>query len=480
MTQIALQARAVQTTAFSPRLQQAVRLLQLSSLDYAQALHEAADANPFLEIEHMRPEDTAVAGTVTEAPEGPESDWMAACAMDRLSSGGTSAGRKLSHDDSSDALNRIPLADSLQAHLHAQLGVLRLGSDEKLLAAALVESLDDDGYLRTPLEDIGCAFSEDGAIDDDLRCALRTALCRVQSLDPPGVGARDVSECLRLQLPRLADCRQRELARRIVRDHLALLAARNLRRLAAALGEPLADVQGAVDCIRRLNARPGWQYGEGAARIVTPDVIVRKIRGAWTTVFNDATLPRVQLHERYASLFEKHRGSEHAELTGCLERAKWMVQNLTQRAATIRHVAQEIVARQALFLEYGALAMRPLGLREVADAVGVHPSTVSRTAHHKYMATPFGVFEFRSFFSRGMDHSGGGASAPSALKALIGELVAAEPCGSPLSDAELARQLAGQGFRIARRTVTKYRQGLHLAPVDQRRAACSNRFELQE
>ncbi len=249
---------------------------------------------------------------------------------------------------------------------------------------------------------------------------------------------------------------------------------------AAEANPPPADVQDAVDCIRRLNARPGWQYGESAARTVTPDVIVRKIRGAWTTVLNDTTLPRVHLHKSYASLFEKHRRSEHAEMTGCLERAKWTVQNPTQRATTIHHVAQEIVARQQLFLEYGALAMKPLGLREVADAVGVHPSTVSRTAPHKYMATPFGVFEFRSFFSRGMDHSGGGASAPGALKALIGELVAAEPGGSPLSDAELARQLAGQGFRIARRTVTKYRQGLHLAPVEQRRAARSNRFETQE
>jgi RNA polymerase sigma-54 factor len=463
MTFFALQTRAIQAPNFSPRLQQAVRLLQMSSLDYAQALHEAAEANPFLEFEEVQaagePDPDAFAS------EGP--DWSDAATLDRLSSGTSAPRAALSHEESSDLLQRIPLPASLREHLHAQLGVLRLDEEERMLAAAVVESLDDDGYLRISLGEIGAVVGESG---EDDAAALHTALRRVQSLDPPGVGARSVSECLLLQLSAVEDPALCELARRIAADHLELLASRNLQRIATALGQPVSRVKQAADCIRKLNARPGWQYGDSTAAFITPDVIVRKRKGVWRAVLNDAAVPRVKLHQAYARLFEQHRGSDDAQMSGCLERARWTLQNLAQRMSTIQAVAQEIVVKQKLFLEYGPMAMKPLGLREIADAVGVHPSTVSRTVHHKYMATPAGVFELKYFFSRGLAHRGG-ASAPTAVKELVRKLIAAEARQAPLSDAELARQLEQQGFRIARRTVTKYRQALHIDPVERRSAA---------
>lgn len=462
MSSIALRARPIQTIAFSPRLQQAVRLLQLSALDYAQALHEAADANPFLELEEA------------PAPDGPDAPgfegaaWASDAAPDRRSTGPAMAGARLSHDEGADALQRIPAAVSLRDHLHAQLGVLRLDAQERLLAAAVVESLDDDGYLRISLEEIGAVVGEAG---EDAVPALKAALSRVQALDPSGVGARSVSECLVLQLGAIDDAAQRELARGMVSGHLEDLASRNWQRIALALGEPVARIKLAAERIRKLDARPGWRLDAQAPAFVTPDVIVRKRRGVWTAMLNEATVPRVKLHQAYARVCEQQGATASTELRGCLESARWTVHNLGQRVSTIRDVAQAIVAKQKLFFDYGPLAMKPLGLREIADAVGVHPSTVSRAVHHKYMDTPAGVFELRYFFSRGMQHAHRGASAPTALRQLVGELIAAEPSGAPLSDAELARRLADQGFRIARRTVTKYRQALRIDPVELRAAA---------
>ncbi|SCK21165.1 RNA polymerase, sigma 54 subunit, RpoN/SigL [Variovorax sp. HW608] len=456
--------RPAQLTAFSPRLQQAVRLLHLSSLDYAQALQEAAEDNPFLDFEDATPAAT----DAIEAPEaaGPDPNESRDF-IDRL--GPAARGAVLSHEESADALQRLPVAASLRQHLHAQLGVLRLGERERMLAAAVVESLDDDGYLRISLDDIAAVVREDGEDAAELDADLFGALRRVQALDPPGVGARSVSECLLLQLPRIADPILRDTVRRIASGHLELLARHHLKRLADALGEPLVRVREAGECIRRLDARPGWKYDATPTPFVTPDVFVRKRRGVWTAVLNESAMPRLNLNQDYARLFERQACERNPALAGCLERARWTVQNLAQRAATIHDVAQAIVAKQKLFLDYGPLAMKPLTLRAVADAVGVHPSTVSRTVHHKYIATPSGVFELKYFFSRGLAHRSGRATAPTAIKELLRELISSEQDGAPLSDATLARMLGEQGFSVARRTVTKYRQAMNIEPVDWRR-----------
>ena len=472
MTAIRLQPRLAHTINFSPRLQQAVRLLQMSTLDYAQALQEAALSNPFLEVEvptqasEMPADDGDT--DAARAADRAEIEW--AQGLDRLAVNEPAASQRLSHDDSFDLLQQAPVRMCLRAHLHAQLGVLRLDSRERFLADAVVEALDDDGYLRLSLDELSEALGT-GTASDPQAHELRTALCRVQALDPAGVAARSVAECLTLQLRGVGDDAVRQLALRIVAEHLPLLATRKLQRLAQQVDASEAETQRAVDCILKLDPRPGARYGDVEARVVVPDVIVRKVRGVWKTALNGGALPRVRVHQSYAALFERHRQGGDAAMKACLDQARWTVQNATQRVSTILDIATAIVARQKLFLEHGHLAMKPLGLREVADAVGVHPSTVSRAVHHKYLATPHGVFELHHFFSRGMAHAGGGASAPVALQALIQELIAAERADAPWSDAALARELAQQGFRIARRTVTKYRQGLNIDPVERRRAA---------
>ncbi|KQU84296.1 hypothetical protein ASC78_10715 [Variovorax sp. Root318D1] len=469
---IALQARQVQAPVFSPRLQQAVRLLQMSAQEYAQALRDAAELNPFLEID-APPQDgggAEAAPAQAQAETEAAADLEAAAVLDRVTGAPASSERHLSHDESFDVMQRVPLPDSLRAHLHGQLGVLRLSAREMAFARAVVEALDDDGYLRISPGDIGAALGETGA---EAERELRTALRRVQALDPAGVAARSVAECLCLQLAAASDDAANEgirrLARRMLEEHIGLLAAHDIGKLAKALDASVQHVQSAIDCIRRLNPHPGWQFGETAARIVIPDVTVKKVRGIWKTSLNASALPRVRLNSAYAQLFEKHGGSQCPAMKECLEQARWMVGGVSQRAATILNVARAIVARQKMFLEHGPLAMKPLGLREIADEVGVHPSTVSRTVHNKYLATPAGIFELQHFFSRGLNHAAGGASAPVALQGLIRELIAVEKPVAPLSDAALARQLAQQGFRIARRTVTKYRQSMNIDPFERRR-----------
>jgi RNA polymerase sigma-54 factor len=394
-------------------------------------------------------------------------DIEAAAAFEHITAAPPSGTRHLSHDESSDLMQRVALPASLAAHLHAQVGVLRLSERDGALAHAVVEALDDDGYLRISLADIALALGENPELCEG---ELRTALVRVQALDPAGVGARSVPECLCLQLDAIAPAPVRALARCILERHIDLLAAQDFAGIARAAGAPLAEVQCAVAGIRRLNPRPGWGHGETGARIVVADVTVKKVRGAWRTSLNAHAVPRVRLNTACAQLLDTRRGARTGALKAYLEQARWMVGTVAQRTSTILDVSRAIVARQQMFLEHGPLAMKPLGLKEIADEVGVHASTVSRTVHNKYIATPAGVFELQYFFSRGLQHAAGGASAPVAVQQLIRELIAIEPPGAPLSDAALARQLAQQGFHIARRTITKYRQTLDIDPVERRRA----------
>lgn len=463
MNALTLQSRAVQTTAFSPKLQHAVRLLQMSSLEFARALHDEAQSNPFLEIDEAT--DQHAPADQAEASDGRHEDnlWAAEYegAMGRQGPSSTAG------EDGLTALQGLAVPISLRDHLHAQLGTRRLTARERVCAQTVADAIDDDGYLRVSLDELAVVLGESGS---QLRAELERALAHVQACDPCGVGARTVSECLCLQLAQAPASACRDLCIRLVTEHLQLLASHNLQRLCKAAGASLEEAQEAVQCIRRLNAHPGWQYGGEVAQAITPDVTVRKHKGVWATKLNASALPRVQLNHLYAALADKDRGSLNPETAGCLEQARWTVSNVNQRLMTILQIARAIVARQTLFFDYGPLAMKPLGLKEIADEVGVHPSTVSRTVRNKYMATPWGVMEMRRFFSRGMEHSTGRSSAPTALKELLSEMIGSECSDAPLSDAELTRLLSQQGFSIARRTVTKYRQGLGVEAVDRRRS----------
>jgi len=335
-----------------------------------------------------------------------------------------------------------------------------------LLAKAVVESLDDDGYLRMPLADVVSGAD----VDPPANVAeLRIALCRVQALEPSGVAARSVAECLLLQLPAIVCPEQRAVAAAVVNDHLDCLAANEMTRLARLLGREPAYVEAVCGCIRHLDPRPGWRFDGGQTPYITPDVVVRHWRGQWSVALNPAIVPRVRVNQQYAQLFQRHRNCHDEELAAHLQEARWTVRNVEQRFSTILSVAQAIVKRQRRFFELGTLAMRPLALREIADEVGVHESTVSRVTNNKFMSTPLGVFELKYFFSRAMTARNGGSYSATAIRGLIKDLIEAESPHEPLSDVQIARVLAQQGLTVARRTVTKYRQLLRIAPVERRR-----------
>jgi RNA polymerase sigma-54 factor len=451
-TTLSLHVSTSLQTALSPRLQRAVRLLQMSSLDFAQEVRQAVEVNPFLEQDET-PAEPAEDSASDEAP-----------AAENWAIEGKSGARVADADGVFDTLEAHT---SLADHLLGQVSVLPLGMRDRVLAAAVIESLEDDGYLRTPLEEVGAALQ---LLPAASAAELRIALRRVQSLEPAGVGARTVSECLTLQLDEVGPPETRALAAAILRDHIDALAARDTRGLARRLGCMPAAIDAAFAAIRRLDPHPGWRFAEPSVHYITPDVIARKVRGQWKAVLNEAVVPRVRLNRTYVELFQRYRDAQHGELGAHLQEARWTLRNLEQRFSTIQGIAQAILKRQHHFLAYGSLAMKPLALRDIADEVGVHESTVSRVTNNKFIATPCGVFELKYFFSRGMATSSGGSCSPTAIRGLIAEMIAEEAPGEPLSDVEIARRLAAQGLMVARRTVTKYRQALHVDPAERRRA----------
>lgn len=466
-----------QSAVLSPRQQHAVRLLQMSSLDFAALLRDKLGRNPFLETEEGDEADpTALSenGAASVAEPEPalalgeiDGDFIER-GDDRDLWHSDARGIVRAHDDDGGAsvLDSMAVETRLNAHLESQLKLLPLPQRDLVLARVVVESLDDDGYLRTPLEELlGVTGLEPAPTLSEMRIALNL----VQSLDPAGVGARSVAECLLLQLPTIACERTRELARTIVGTHLHALAARDIATLSRELGEPPATVEAACDRIRRLDPHPGWQLGGAQIAYVVPDVVAKKTRGRWSVQLNPAVVPRVRLNRVYADLFRRHGAAAHGEMAEHLHEARWTLRNIEQRFATILDVAGAIVRRQQHFLDYGEMAMKPLGLREIADEVGVHESTVSRVTNNKYLATPTGVFELKRFFSRAMVSTNGRTFSGTAVRGLIRDIVEAESPHAPLSDAEIARQLEQQGLRVARRTVTKYRQLLKLDTVDRRR-----------
>jgi RNA polymerase sigma-54 factor len=342
-----------------------------------------------------------------------------------------------------------------------------MGSRDRALAHMVVDSLDDDGYFKLSFEELAALVpAEHDVRAEDFLAALRL----VQSLDPAGVAARNLEECLELQLLTLQeDTPGRACALDIVRGrHLQLLGNREWARLQHAVACDENTLHTARGLIRTLDPKPGHRFGSPEARYVVPDVVVRKVRERWVASINPASLPRVRLNRAYAEALQ-NRGSSQS-LSRQLQEARWLLRSIEQRFATIQRVADAIVARQRGFFEYGEVAMKPLTLKLIAGELGLHESTVCRVTNSKYMATPRGLFEFKHFFSRRLATESGGAASATAVRAVMKELIAAEDPRAPLSDAELARLLAQQGLRVARRTITKYRALMRLPSVDVRRA----------
>ncbi len=450
MTNAVLGLRLKQQLTLTPRLQQSVKLLQLSALECVQELHQAIAQNPFLE--------EALESADTRSQE--EADSTTSDDLDFSSVGAGSAS-----EDTPDWTEWTAAPSTLRDQLREQLLLLGLTERDFALANLIVDALDEDGFLRQPLAEL--AAMEPGIAPGELETALRI----VQTLEPSGIAARDLAECLGLQLNALdGDTPERALATEIVQSKLELVAAHDHERLREALGCTEERLRLALELIRSLEPRPGSKLGSFEPRAIVPDVIVRKEKKRWIVSINSAIYPRIRVNQQYAEQFRQVREGETALLAQHLQEARWLVRNLEQRFLTIQRVAEAVVARQRNFFDYGDLAMRPLTLREIADELGLHESTVSRATSHKYMATPRGVVAFKRFFSRQLATTSGGSCSATAIRALLREFIAAEDRRNPLSDVQLTELLADRGVKVARRTVTKYRRSMQLPAVDFRRA----------
>ena len=450
----AIALRLRQHLTLTPQVQQALRLLQMSALEFAQEMDQALSSNPFLE-------ETADAPP-TPPRESSSSSIEEVVVPQEASTAGSSAERD--HEEWSGASEVQP---TLREHLREQLMISPMGSRDRALAHMVIDSLDDDGYFKLSFDELAALVpAEHDVRAEDFLAALRL----VQSLDPAGVAARSLEECLELQLlPLDEDTPGRACALDIVRGrHLQLLGNREWARLQHAVACDEHTLHTARALIRTLDPKPGHRFGSTEARYVVPDVVVRKVRERWVASINPASLPRVRLNRAYAEALQG-RGSSQS-LSRQLQEARWLLRSIEQRFATIQRVADAIVARQRGFFEYGEVAMKPLTLKLIAGELGLHESTVCRVTNSKYMATPRGLFEFKHFFSRRLATESGGAASATAVRAVMRELIAAEDPRAPLSDAELARLLAQQGLRVARRTITKYRALMRLPSVDVRRA----------
>ncbi|CAG4916645.1 RNA polymerase factor sigma-54 [Paraburkholderia gardini] len=488
-----IELRTRQSLALTPRLQQSVRLLQLSSLEFQQELRTALDTNPFLEYDASQTEDVALAaestGEATQASGEPVSAG-AETAADAPVSGSADASLhdepagEYSGDYSADSFGRgssryngdsegSDPADwarsqpSLHEQLHDALRLYPLNERDREVARLIIESLDDDGYLRQDLADLADVFDvEPELTEHELLVALRL----VQSLDRPGVGARSLSECLKLQLDCMDnDTPGRDAAIQIVEHHLERLARREQAELQKQTGCSADELRIACALVRKLDPKPGNYYGNAEDNYVVPDVIVRQVRSKWVVSINPAVMPRARIHRRYAELFAQSAGTSRSPLAQQLQEARWLIRNAQQRFDTIQRVAECIVAHQRAFFQYGEIALKPLVLRDVADELGLHESTISRATGNKYMATPRGIFEFKHFFPRELGTESGGTCSAAAVRALLKEMIAAENTHDPLSDVTLARMLADQGVLVARRTVAKYRHLMKLPPAELRR-----------
>jgi len=478
-----LQLRLSQHLTLTPQLQQSIRLLQLSTLELNQELERILQENPLLEREDDAREAPASAETAlrtaetAQAPDTAETD--ASAAETDASATETDGGEAAVLDDAplpgfrdegedGEQQQIAAEAPTLRAHLLSQISLKKLSARDHQLVALLIDSLDDDGYLTQSLEEIAALLPAELEVDLD---ELQIALKHLQHLDPAGVGARGLGECLALQLAALPqDTPHRAEALETAKNHLETLAARDFTRLKKLLRCDDAALRAVQKLITGLNPKPGRNFASDETRYVVSDVIVKKVKGVWLASLNPDAMPRLRINRLYAEILSRNRNAGSQQLASQLQEAKWLIKNVQQRFDTILRVAQAIVDRQRNFLEHGEVAMRPLVLREIADTLSLHESTVSRVTTQKYMHTPRGIFELKYFFGSHVTTEAGGAASSTAIRALIKQLVAAENARRPLSDGQISEILSQQGIMIARRTVAKYRETLQILPANLRKS----------
>ncbi|HTT40208.1 MAG TPA: RNA polymerase factor sigma-54 [Burkholderiales bacterium] len=478
-----LQLKLSQHLTLTPQLQQSIRLLQLSTLELNQEIERFLQDNPLLE----REDDTEEQGSPAEPGPPTATDFVSSATTSTTNSEREEEARPEApeidadwrddgsggyggHDDGEESEFPQLAADSpsLREHLLWQINLLQCPDRDKRIVALLVDTLDDDGYLTQDLDELAAMFPAEMEIEIS---ELAIALKHLQHLEPAGIGARNLSECLALQLTAMPeDTPHRADALQTVRNHLDLLAGRDFAKLRKLLRCTDDTLRGVQNLITRLNPRPGARFSKNEARYIVPDVVVKKVKGMWRASLNPDAMPRLRINRMYADILHRNRDSSLQQLSGQLQEAKWLIKNVQQRFETILRVSQAIVDRQRHFFEHGEVAMRPLVLREIADTLGLHESTVSRVTTQKFMLTPRGIFELKYFFGSHVTTETGGACSATAIRALIKQLVAEEDSRRPLSDSQISEILGKQGIVVARRTIAKYRESLQILPVNLRKS----------
>ena len=474
MLKPSLQLKLGQQLTMTPQLQQAIRLLQLPALELQAHIRELLETNVMLEpMEDAEGTGTfeAAGGEAPAQPQAPERPQESAVEVLDEGWGEHSVGPAEAAWSGDDDERQQEFADSagqsLREHLSWQLELVKLEPRELAIARAIVDAISDDGYLTESLEEIATTLRP------EIECGapeVEAVLAGVQALDPPGVGARSVGECIELQLRQLDPATPGfNTAIEIARRHLELVAERELSLLRRELRATEEEITCALALVRSCHPRPGSTVSAGAAEYVVPDVFVRRTDHGWAVEINAATLPRVRLNQSYASLIG--RNASHATMRAQLQEARWLLKSLEIRHETLIKVARSIVERQTAFLEHGEEHMRPMILKDIAEAVAMHESTISRVTSGKYMHTPRGVFELRYFFSSQVEGADGSGTSSTAIRAKIRKLVKEEDADNPLSDGRIAELLSGEGIPVARRTVAKYREAMGIAPSNERRRA---------
>lgn len=478
-----LQLKLGQHLTMTPQLQQAIRLLQLSTLDLQTEIQQTLEENPMLEIdEEQATADNSKEQSETEIAAGDQnidletkqeipdemptdSNWDDIYDVTTANASGTQS----SSDSNNDFLeNQSVAGNSLAEHLLWQLQNTPISDNDLLIAVSIIDSINDDGYLTTSIEDIHQDLISEADIDLD---EVEAVLHRIQRMDPIGVGARDLRECLLLQLeqfdqqdPIIPDVRM------LISEHLDLLGAHDYARLQRKIRRNEEELQALILFIQSLNPRPGSLISSNTAEYVVPDIYVRKIKGKWVVELNQDAAPKIRINELYASHVKSSgRSKDGTFLRNSLQEARWFLKSLQSRHETLYRVGNAIVQRQRLFLEYGDEGMKPMVLRDIAEELEMHESTISRVTTQKYMHTPRGVFEFKFFFSSHVSTADGGECSATAIRAMVKKLIDNENPQKPLSDNKISSFLVKEGINVARRTVAKYREAMSIPPSNERK-----------
>lgn len=470
-----LQLRLSQQLAMTPQLQQAIRLLQLSTLELQQELQQALESNPLLEqidtheeIDTRETQDSETLDTADalEQKEMPEELPLDA-SWDTIYTAGTPSGTSGDYIDDELPVYQGETTQTLQDYLMWQVELTPFSDTDRAIATSIVDAVDDTGYLTVPLEDILESMGDEEIDIDEVEAVLK----RIQRFDPVGVAAKDLRDCLLIQLSQFDKTTPwLEEARLIISDHLDLLANHDFRTLMRVTRLKEDVLKEAVNLIQSLDPRPGQSIQTGEPEYVIPDVLVRKHNEYWTVELNSDSIPRLQINQHYASMCNNARNDGDSQfIRSNLQDAKWLIKSLESRNDTLLRVSRCIVEQQQAFFEQGEEYMKPMVLTDIAQAVEMHESTISRVTTQKYLHSPRGIFELKYFFSSHVNTEGGGEASSTAIRALVKKLIAAENPAKPLSDSKLTSLLSEQGIMVARRTVAKYRESLSIPPSNQRK-----------